>query len=194
MTISRLPLFVSRHTTHSFTRKQTTDIHSTHIRIHISVHGHTCMLAHTHTLSPQCHSRGLRAHWGKSSSNAAHLPVARKRRVASRSWGDILTFISLSEGLKAEKSCFLSRWVIFFLVLLSAEERKSWASDKLNVFLCSRHMRTRATSVTPSKSNGVTGWLNLSYPKLIAFSGNVAAVFFWEEQAIGGYAVSLAHS
>lgn len=112
------------------THTHTTDTHSTHILAPLhplaqkiqSPYGHMhTQTAHTHTFP---HSEGLRAHWGKSSSNAAHLPVARKRRVASRSWGDILTFISLSVGLKAEKSCFLSRWVIFFFVLLSAEEGK----------------------------------------------------------------------
>lgn len=53
-----------------------------------------------------------------------HLPVARKRCMARRSWGDILTFISLSVCLKAEKSCFLSRWATFFFVLLSAAEQR----------------------------------------------------------------------
>ena len=123
-------LAVGPHTTHSLT--QTHNRYSFYTHTHSSLHplaqkfkAHTGTCTHkqlTHTLSP--HSEGLRAHWGKSSSNAAHLPVARKRRVASRSWGDILTFISLSVGLKAEKSCFLSRWVIFFFVLLSAEEGK----------------------------------------------------------------------
>lgn len=106
---------------------QTTDTHSTHILTppytHLPKTERPCR--HMHTQTAWTHTfPTVRAHWGKSSSNAAHLPVARKRTVASRSWGDILTFISLSVGLKAEKSCFLSRWVIFFFVLLSAEEGK----------------------------------------------------------------------
>lgn len=53
-----------------------------------------------------------------------HLPVARNRCIARRSCGEILTFISLSVCLKAEKSCFLSRWATFFFVLLSAGEKE----------------------------------------------------------------------
>lgn len=57
------------------------------------------------------------------------VPVARKRSVAKRSCGDIFTLNSLSVGLKAEKSCFLSLWAIFFFVLLSAvigNNRRTW--------------------------------------------------------------------
>lgn len=49
------------------------------------------------------------------------LPVARKRCVASRSCGETLTFISLSDSLNMEKSCcFLSWWDTLLFVRLSA--------------------------------------------------------------------------
>lgn len=48
-------------------------------------------------------------------------PVARKRWAASSSWGEILTFDSLS-CLKAEKSLLFLLGATFFLVRLSAEE------------------------------------------------------------------------
>ncbi len=127
-------LVVSPHTAHSLTHTDNRYAFYTHTHssLHPLAQNSKPIRAHAHTNSSHTHfphSEGLRAHWGKSSSNAAHLPVARKRRVASRSWGDILTFISLSVGLKAEKSCFLSRWVIFFFVLLSAEEGK-WKVER----------------------------------------------------------------
>lgn len=76
-----------------------------------------------------------------SNCDKRHLPVARKRCMAKRSCGDILTFISLSVCLKAEKSCFLSRWATFFFVLLSAEggmrkgESKETHSIRSGLFL-----------------------------------------------------------
>lgn len=55
--------------------------------------------------------------------------------MARRSCGDILTFISLSVCLKAEKSCFLSRWATFFFVLLSAEVRMGKEKTKSGLFM-----------------------------------------------------------
>lgn len=57
-----------------------------------------------------------------SETPAVVVPVERKRCVASRSWGEIFTFISFSDSLKMEKSCcFCSWWETRRLVRLSAE-------------------------------------------------------------------------
>lgn len=62
------------------------------------------------------------------------LPVARKRCVASSSWGETFTFISLSESLKMEKSCcFLSWWDTRRFVRLSATKTQKCTEE--NVFL-----------------------------------------------------------
>lgn len=74
---------------------------------------HRCTYTHTHKhIHPPIHTEVL--------------PVARKRCVASSSWGDIFTFISFSVRLKMEKSCcFLSWWDTRLLVLLSTREQLS---------------------------------------------------------------------
>lgn len=81
-----------------------------------------------------------------------HLPVARNRCIARRSCGDILTFISLSVCLKAEKSCFLSRWATFFFVLLSAGEGRVGKERK------------EAISVRMGSNTNRAGWSQSGWP------------------------------
>lgn len=143
--------------------------------------------ARTHTHAPAPTQtfptfRSWRHTRGSQAATQPYLPVARKRRAASRSWGDILTFISLSVGLKAEKSCFLSRWVIFFFVLLSAEEKRWKHNLKPFLHQGKHHFEAR----TVSWLSQVTGCLNWSYPKLFGFSGTAAVATFSEKETFNG--------
>ena len=72
------------------------------------------------------HAQMYTAYVDTGISKHTALPVAKKRCVATNSWGEIFTFSSFSASLNMEKSCcFLSWWDTRLLVRLSAGKTKT---------------------------------------------------------------------
>lgn len=99
--------------THTHTQRNTLKWNSKKER---DVLCHMCLPSSSHTCTTLL--QPMHAHANTHSS----LPVAKKRCVASSSWGEILTFSSFSASLKIEKSCCFLSWLDTLLfVRLSAK-------------------------------------------------------------------------